>query len=248
MFSLALFFGCSTGVSRHGVLSPELRKVETENKPQLSHSGAREEVVPGRTVSLPPKPVEAPKIPLRDTREMRYFLSLYTKSQRNFIVEVMPRRQQYAPMMEKIFNEYELPLGLINLAHIESRFRPEVVSPQGAAGIWQFMKETARLYGLKVSFFVDERKDAVKSTRAAARYLKRLYEMFGDWYLVIAAYNAGPGTVQRAIERCSTSDFFELQKCGGLGKETNSLVARFIALTLIFRNLDLYGFSDEAKL
>jgi membrane-bound lytic murein transglycosylase D len=182
---------------------------------------------------------------MRDTPEVRVFLHRFTKSQRSFIVDGVTRGEPYMPLISSVMREHELPLELANVALIESQFVNDARSHRGATGMWQFMKATARLYGLKVSLWEDERLHPRRATEAAARLLKDLHEDFGDWNLAIAAYNAGPAKIRRAMKRCDTTDFFALKECGGLRKETQEFVAKFIAVTLITRHPDVYGFEEE---
>jgi membrane-bound lytic murein transglycosylase D len=130
------------------------------------------------------------------------------------------------------------------LAQAESGFHPLAVSRVGARGIWQFMGSRARGYGLTHSQYVDDRQDPEKSTRAAAHHLKDLYNQFGDWYLAMAAYNSGPGTVQAAVKRTGYADFWELYNRGVLPKETRNYVPIIVAMTIVSKNLSHYGFDD----
>lgn len=182
-----------------------------------------------------------PRVLLRDTPEVRSFLWAFTSSQRDFVVKGLERRKPFMALIEREFADQNIPLELANLAFIESNFEPEA-SGSGTKGLWQFTKDTARALGLKVSLFRDERKDVSKSTHAAAQYLSDLYERFDDWLLVIAAYNYGPTKIDRALEANDSRDFFELSKQGYICKDVRNFVAKFIALSLITRNPDVYGF------
>src|SRR5438552_8584067 len=135
-----------------------------------------------------------------------------------------------------------LPQDLIYLAAGESAFNPFALSHAGAKGIWQFMLGTGSLYGLKRNRWVDEREDPAKSTHAAARHLQELYQTFGDWYLAMAAYDSGPVTVQRAIERTGYADFWTLRKLHALPLETENYVPIFIATALIAKDPKTFGF------
>lgn len=133
----------------------------------------------------------------------------------------------YLNTIDKIFFRHDLPVELKYMAVVESKLNPGALSPVGAAGLWQFMPATAKKYGLKVSAGIDERKNAWKSTVAAARYLKKLYSLFGDWLLVIAAYNSGPAPVYKAIKKSGSRNFWQLQYF--LPKESRVHVKKFIA-------------------
>ncbi|MCF8335226.1 MAG: LysM peptidoglycan-binding domain-containing protein [Bacteroidales bacterium] len=132
---------------------------------------------------------------------VRNFIHVYTVERRDKVKIMLGLKEYYFPIFEKIFDQYGLPLELKYLAVIESALNPEAVSRAGATGLWQFMYGTGKLYGLTINSFVDERRDPLKSTYAAAKYLKDLYEIFGEWDLAIAAYNCGPTNVKKAIYR-----------------------------------------------
>ena len=160
---------------------------------------------------------------------------------RRIVRNGLRRRGRYEKMIHKIFAEEGIPLDLISSAQAESSFKPNAVSRARAVGMWQFMMFRAKEYGLKINWWVDERRDPIRSTRAAARHLRDLYEMFGDWYLVLAAYNSGPGTVLRGVERTGYADFWELLKRGNLPRETSNHVPLVIAFTMISKDPDRYG-------
>lgn len=153
------------------------------------------------------------------------------------------RAGRYRPMIERILSEEGMPQDLIYLAQAESAFQPTAVSRAQAVGLWQFISERGREYGLQRTWWVDDRQDPEKSTRAAARHLRDLYDEFGDWYLAMAAYNSGPGNVQKAIERTGYADFWELYKRNVLPKETRNYVPIILALTLIAKDPGRYGIS-----
>jgi membrane-bound lytic murein transglycosylase D len=150
-------------------------------------------------------------------------------------------------MILSIFQEEGVPRDLIYLAQAESGFHPLALSRVGARGMWQFMAGRATGYGLHRNWWVDERQDPVKATRAAARHLKDLYAEFGDWYLAMAAYNCGPGNVQKGIERTGYADFWELYKRNALPRETKNYVPIILALTLIAKDAAHYNIQVEAE-
>ena len=170
------------------------------------------------------------------------FITLFQKHARHFMQTVLERRPIYEQMISEELRKEGLPQDLIYLAAGESAFNPFALSNKGAKGIWQFMLGTGSLYGLKRNRWVDEREDPAKSTRAAARHLKELYQTFGDWYLAMAAYDSGPVTVQRAIERTGYADFWALRKLHALPLETENYVPIFIATALIAKDPKAYGF------
>ena len=173
----------------------------------------------------------------------------YFKTQRgSAIVETGLRRAgRYRDMVERILREEGLPQDLIYLAQAESAFLPQAVSKAGARGMWQFMSFAGRKYGLQKSWWVDERQDPEKATHAAARDLRDLYNQFGDWYLAMAAYNSGAGTVQHAVERTGYADFWELYRRNALPKETQNYVPIILALTLISKDPARYGVEFEPE-
>jgi membrane-bound lytic murein transglycosylase D len=170
------------------------------------------------------------------------YLNFFRTPRGRAIVETGLRRAgRYRPMIERVLDEEGLPHDLIYLAQAESAFQPTAVSRAQAVGLWQFMSDRGREYGLHRSWWVDDRQDPEKATRAAARHLHDLYDEFGDWYLVMAAYNSGPGNVQKAIERTGYADFWELYKRNVLPKETRNYVPIILALTLIAKDPARYG-------
>ena len=153
----------------------------------------------------------------------------------------LSRSSAYLPMIRQIFWEEGLPLDLAYKAMVESGFNPRAYSRARAAGVWQFVPRTAVLYGLRRNTWVDERRDPEKSTRAAARHLQNLRGLFGDWRLVVAAYNCGQGRLQRILEKSGTRDFWKLK---GLPKETEMHVPRFMAAVIISQDPEWFGFVD----
>lgn len=156
------------------------------------------------------------------------------------------RLSRYQPLVETIFTEFHLPSDLVYLSLVESGFNPYAYSRAKATGPWQFMKGTAKAYGLRVDNYVDERRDPIKSTIAAARYLRDLYDLFGTWPLAMAAYNAGEGKVMRALQKARAESFSEISKTRLIRRETKEYVPRFMAATIIARNPDRYGFTQES--
>jgi membrane-bound lytic murein transglycosylase D len=164
---------------------------------------------------------------------------------RNRFEQWLTRLGHYKPIVENIFSEFNLPSDLVYLSLVESGFNPHAYSRARATGPWQFMKGTAILYGLRVDQYVDERRDPIKSTIAAARYLRDLYDMFGAWPLAMAAYNAGEGKVMRALQKSRADSFWEIAQTKHIRRETKEYVPRFMAATIIAKNPDQYGFIQE---
>lgn len=164
----------------------------------------------------------------------REFIDTYCNKMKVAVAIMLGSSNFYNPIFEEALERYGLPLELKYLPVIESALRPTATSKAGAAGLWQFMITTGKRYGLEVNTLVDERRDPVKSSDAAARYLRDLYDMFGDWSLAIAAYNCGEGTIQKAILRTTEKDSVDFWKVyGNLPRETRGYVPGFIAATYI---------------
>ncbi len=160
------------------------------------------------------------------------YIQMYTVRRRELVTRLMALSQFYFPMFEQLLDKYDLPLELKYLAICESALNPMAKSHAGAMGLWQFMYPTGKMYGLKVSSYVDERCDPYKSTEAACQYLKFLYGLFGDWQMVLAAYNGGPGTVNKAIRRSGgKKTYWEIRPF--LPRETQGYVPAFIAVNYV---------------
>jgi len=197
----------------------------------------------GKPVAAPQVDVEAAaSIPIPEHRTINGAVNLFTTRMRDDIQTSLVRSARYKKMIEAALAEYRLPKGLAYLPVIESSYMPALTSRAGAHGIWQFMPETAREYGLRVDWWVDERADPEKSAHAAAAYLNDLYREFNDWSLVLAAYNAGPGRVRRAMTSTGATTFWELLEWGAVPKETRGYVPTFYATLLIATDPDTYGF------
>ncbi|MBS0169397.1 MAG: transglycosylase SLT domain-containing protein [Nitrospira sp.] len=172
-------------------------------------------------------------------------IRFFNVSIRNRFEQWLIRLSHYRPLVDSIFTEFQLPSDLIYLSLVESGFNPHAYSRARAAGPWQFMKGTAKVYGLRVDSYVDERRDPVKSTVAAARYLRDLYDLFGTWPLAMAAYNAGEGKVMRALHTAQAESFSDIAKTRLIRRETKEYVPRFMAATIIAKNPDRYGFPQN---
>ena len=155
----------------------------------------------------------------------------------------LERSGRYIPIMREIFKEHGLPEDLVFVALIESGFNPYAYSRARAVGPWQFIKGTGRLYGLRIDNWIDERRDPIKSTRAAARYLRDLYDRFGSWPLAMAGYNAGEGKIGRALIKAKADDFWDLRSTRYIRRETKGYVPKFMAATIIAKNPERYGFT-----
>ena len=184
----------------------------------------------------------AVSMPIPDHRTIQGAVSYFSTRLRDKIQTSLLRSARYRLMIDRALEEHGLPKALAYLPVIESAYIPTLTSRVGAHGIWQFMPETAREYGLRVDWWVDERADAELATRAAASYLKDLYRQFEDWPLALAAYNCGPGRVRRALNRTGASSFWELLEMSAVPKETRGYVPTFYATIMIASDPDAYGF------
>ncbi len=180
-------------------------------------------------------------IPIPDRKEIERYMRAYL-SNRKSLETALRRANLYAPYIKPILREYGLPEELSLLPLIESGFNPFAISKSGAAGIWQLMPFTAKRYGLRVDKEVDERFDLIKSTHAAAQYLRYLYDKFGRWELVLAAYNCGEGCVER---RTGGVDFWRSK--WALPKQTRKYVPMFFASLLIARSPEKYGLNVDLE-
>jgi membrane-bound lytic murein transglycosylase D len=179
-------------------------------------------------------------LPLNDT--VLRFLDYFQNRGRRAMEVGMQRSERYRGMISKILAEEGVPQDLIYLCQAESGFKPLAYSKARCKGLWQFGAWRGQEYGLRQNWWIDERSDPEKSTRAAARHLKDLYNQFGDWLLAMAAYNTGPGNIQRAIERTGFADYWELLKRGTLHPETANYIPIILAMTIISKDPLKYGF------
>lgn len=179
-------------------------------------------------------------IPIISNSRVESLIRFFQNQGRESFQAWLNRMGEYEILFKQILKQYDLPEELIYLSMIESGFKTNAYSYARAMGLWQFMYSTGKLYGLKRDYWVDERRDPVKATDAAARHLKDLYNEFGDWYLVMAAYNAGSGRIHRAIQRDRTRDFWKMYS---LPKQTRNYVPTFLAAAIISRDPQAYGFT-----
>jgi len=183
-------------------------------------------------------------IPIVINAKVEQFIQYFQTAIRDKFVTWLGRSEKYIPFMKNVLKEHGLPGDLVYLSLIESGFNPYAYSRSKASGLWQFISLTGKRYGLKVNWWVDERRDPEKSTIAAAKYLKDLYEMFACWYLAAAGYNAGEYKIVKAMKLYRTEDFWMLTKHRYLKRETKDYVPQMIAAALIAKDPEKYGFTD----
>jgi membrane-bound lytic murein transglycosylase D len=230
--------------------SPGLQPTEDDSTAQKSEPAPIDEA---NDVSFPVDPSIKAKaeaevkathsdLPLMLTDPVASYINYFSTTRGRGVLERgLVRGGRYHDMIQNVLKNEGVPQDLIYLAQAESGFHPLAVSHAGARGIWQFMGSRAKGYGLQHNLWIDDRQDPEKSTRAAARHLKDLYNEFGDWYLAMAAYNSGPGTVQQAVRRTGYADFWQLYKRNVLPKETRNYVPIILAVTIMAKNPAQYG-------
>ena len=194
-------------------------------------------------VAAPPQPQELEVIPIEINEKVEMWINYFQGRGRGHIERYLARSTRYEAIMKKVLRDNKLPEDLFYIALIESGFSPSALSRASAVGYWQFIRGTGKRYKLQINQLVDDRRDPVLATQAAADYFKDLYGLFDSWYLSMAAYNVGEGRVQRAIRKYKTRDFWELvRNKKALPKETDNYVPKYIAAKLIAKNPDKYGF------
>ncbi len=178
----------------------------------------------------------------RETQAMENYFKMFTHTHRHTFETWLRRSEEFLPYIKEVFEQRGLPTDLIYLPFAESGFNAWAYSRAGAAGLWQFMPATGRHYGLRVDWWMDERRNPYLSTHKAADYLEKLYGDFNDWYLALAAYNAGEGRVARAMTRSGHDNYFDLISGPYLARETRNYVPKFLAILKIVHNLEELGF------
>jgi len=232
----SLNLSASEKVPDSGVTPPSVAETQSspsQEKELVPVRMEKESAVSGQDVSSPVA-----------TKAIDRNISLFTERIKERFSLYLQRSGKYLALMKEILKAKNVPEDIAFLPLIESGFNPNAYSVARAVGPWQFIASTARNYGLTIDWWRDERKDPVKSTEAAANYLKDLYGMFGSWNLAMAAYNAGEGKILRALNRTKSDNYWALLNTRHIKKETKEYVPRFIAATLIANNPHDYGFAD----
>jgi len=224
-----------------GDVEPEPEQTKDQELQDLQFLGKWEQGVPAITDT---DDVVEYDFPVTINRQVQYYLDFFMGKQRDSFTVWLSRSGRFLPMIQEQFQELGLPGDLAYLAMIESGYNERAYSRARAVGVWQFIKSTGNNYGLEINTYVDERRDPVKSTQAAASYLGDLYNEFGSWYLAVAAYNAGEGKIRRAIKKYKTTDFWEIAQGNFLQLETKRYVPKLIAAILIAREPEKYGFAN----
>jgi len=248
-FVLTVIAGCAA--RQHPGPNLERWSLETENSatglntPYLEYG-----------FSVSPFQPAAPKWAGGNTRKAQFdfshprvdsFVTQFQTSLRAFYTRALSRSGRYVSRMSSILQKKGLPQELAYLPLIESGYSPHAVSRAGAVGPWQLIYGTGRRYGLRIDRYVDERRDPVKSTEAAAEYLKDLHDMFGDWHLSLAAYNTGEQNIVRILERARIESFWEMSERGYLYQETRDFVPEFLAALQIAETPEAYGFDAPSE-
>ena len=185
------------------------------------------------------------EVDLRYTPEVHGIINTYIKKYRRSTQRLLGLSEHFFPLYEAEFSKQGLPVELKYLSIVESGLRPKVVSVSGAVGLWQFMKGTGKLYGLRINNVVDERRDPIRSTQAASRYLKDLYVDFDDWTLALAAYNCGPGNVRKSMKRSNEVEFWSMKGRGYLPKETRRYIPKYVASSYLMNYSDIHNLIPE---
>ena len=185
------------------------------------------------------------EVDLRYTDEVHQIINTYIKKYRRGSERLLGLSEQFFPLYEAEFQKQGLPSELKYLSVIESGLKPNALSVSGAAGLWQFMKGTGKLYGLRINSAVDERRDPIKSTQAASEYLKDLYQQFGDWTLALAAYNCGPGNVRKALRKSQEEEFWSMKGRGYLPKETRRYIPKYVAMSYLMNYSHIHNLYPE---
>jgi len=223
VIGLFAFFATSTLANDENTSFTEVTKSELKQRLESLHS----------------------EVDLRYTSEVHTIIDTYIKRYRKGSTRLLSLSERYFPLYEAELAQRGLPQELKYLSVIESSLKPTALSSSGASGLWQFMKGTGKLYGLSITGAVDERRDPIRSTQAASRYLSDLYDQFGDWTLALAAYNCGPGNVRKALRRSQEESFWSLKSRGYLPKETRKYIPKYVAMSYLMNYSHMHDLYPE---
>jgi membrane-bound lytic murein transglycosylase D len=231
-----------------GVNELDLNPAAIELRETRAAAAALAKAPEGSEPTRPPRSLPAMAascdIPITYNARVSTWLSVFEGSGRRFYSLWLARSHRWGPSFREILRHYGVPQDLLYQAMVESGLAMQAISSARAVGPWQFMRATGEAYDLRVNFWVDERRDPLKSTHAAARYLKDLHSKWNDWYLAWAEYNGGPGRVSAGVAKYSTTAFWALAETDALAQETRDYVPMIIAATLVAKHPDLFGFGD----
>jgi membrane-bound lytic murein transglycosylase D len=231
------------------VTSPGMPSLEKTLERLAADAGQKDDTAGDIDIALVNEQLPDSDLPLTLNSKVNYFISFFQDRGRGSFARWLSRSERYIPIMREILRKEGMPEDLVYLAMIESGFTPHAVSVANAVGPWQFISGTGKNYNLKINDWIDERRDPIKSTVAAALYLKELYALFNnDWYLAAAGYNAGENKILRAINMYDTRDFWEISKGSYLKRETKDYVPKLLAAAIIAKEPAKYGFADVAYL
>jgi len=226
---MSRIFRIATAVYVGLLLSPFVTTISGNNDIVDSHTfsyeAATDDVLEQRIQNL------YSEIDLRLTKDVKKYIVDYTVKYRYAAEDFLGRSAMYFPMFQEKLREKGIPDEIKCLAVVESNLKPNAISPYGAAGLWQFMKSTGKLYDLDQDKYIDERRDPQKSTEAATKFLLDLFHKYGDWTLALAAYNCGPGNVNKAMRRSGKSDYWSIRKY--LPKETQQYIPKLVAIIYV---------------
>jgi membrane-bound lytic murein transglycosylase D len=209
-----------------------------------SNSSQVQRAKPRRPSFIPVDSQPSFDIPVTYNRKVQKWIKFYQTRGRRWLNKRIGRSYRYLPIMQHKLRERGLPQDLAYVAMIESGFSAKAVSTASAVGHWQFIKSTANRFGLQTKWWLDERRDPIKSTDAAANYLAQLYNIFGSWYLAASAYNMGEGRLKGLIEKYKTKNYWVLSRQKQFPRETRDYIPKLMAVMLIAKAPKLYGFKD----
>jgi len=232
-------------LGKKALLQPKHQKIITRTTKAKPNSKSKAARLAKKNLNRGFSPI-APRphydLPITHNSKVRFWMKHYQKGGRFWFKRWMERSYRYMPQMQAHMRQKGIPQDLAYVAMIESGFLAHATSTAAAVGYWQFIRPTANRYGLRTSWWLDERRDFTKSTRAAASYLSDLYKIFQSWYLTAAAYNMGEGRLHRLIKRHKTNNFWVLSKKRDFPKETREYIPKLIAALLISKRPRMYGF------